>query len=86
MDALPHIADGVFDVLVTDINMPRMDGLELARNATVEMPDLKVIFVTGFAAVALNLDTATRPGAKVLSKPFHLRDQVNEIDRLLTLP
>ena len=46
-------------------------------------PDLKVMFITGFAAVALNPDNKTPKDAKVLSKPFHLRDLVNEVERLL---
>lgn len=83
-EALPHIANNNFDLLVTDIVMPGMDGLELARRASVEIPGLKVIFITGFAAVALNNQTH-RPDAKVLSKPFHLRTLVDEIDRVLAL-
>ncbi len=82
-EALPHIATGEFDVLVTDIVMPGMDGLELARRASVEMPQLRVIFITGFAAVALNNQATKRTDAKVLSKPFHLRTLVDEIDRVL---
>ena len=37
--------------------MPEMDGIELARRATELDPDLKVMFITGFAAVALNPDS-----------------------------
>jgi CheY-like chemotaxis protein len=39
-------------LLLTDIVMPEMDGIELARRATELDPDLKVMFITGFAAVA----------------------------------
>ena len=66
--------------------MPGMDGLELARRAAVEIPGLRVIFITGFAAVALNNQTAHQAEAKVLSKPFHLRTLVDEIDRVLATP
>jgi two-component system cell cycle response regulator CpdR len=41
------------------------------------------MFITGFAAVALNPDSNTPQNAKVLSKPFHLRDLVNQVERLL---
>ena len=40
-------------------------------------PDLKVMFITGFAAVALNPDSGAPKDAKILSKPFHLRDLVS---------
>jgi two-component system, cell cycle response regulator CpdR len=61
--------------------MPQMDGIELARLASELNPKLKIMFITGFAAVTLN--TPTPKDARVLSKPFHLKDLVREIDRLL---
>ncbi len=72
-----------FELLLTDIVMPEMDGIELARRATELDPDLKVMFITGFAAVALNADVEAPCEAKVLSKPFHLRDLVSEVGKML---
>ena len=72
-----------FSLLLTDIVMPEMDGIELARRATELDPDLKVMFITGFAAVALNPDSQAPRDAKVLSKPFHLRELVNEVDKMI---
>ena len=51
--------------------------------ATEIDPDLKVMFITGFAAVALNPDSNAPKDAKILSKPFHLRDLVNEVEKML---
>ena len=81
--ALPLLRSDEFDLLLTDIVMPEMDGIELARRATELDPDIKVMFITGFAAVALNPDSQAPRDAKVLSKPFHLRDLVNEVEKLL---
>ena len=72
-----------FTLLLTDIVMPEMDGIELARRATELDPDLKVMFITGFAAVALNPENEAPKDAKVLSKPFHLRELVQQVERLL---
>jgi two-component system, cell cycle response regulator CpdR len=72
-----------FDLLLTDIVMPEMDGIELARRAAELDPGLKIMFITGFAAVALNPDSRAPKDAKILSKPFHLRDLVNEVNRLM---
>jgi two-component system, cell cycle response regulator CpdR len=72
-----------FTLLLTDIVMPEMDGIELARRATELLPDIKIMFITGFAAVTLNTDEAAPKDAKVLSKPFHLKDLVREVDKLL---
>ena len=81
--AYERLREDPFELLLTDIVMPEMDGIELARRATEIDPDLKVMFITGFAAVALNAATQAPKEAKILSKPFHLRDLVNEVDRML---
>jgi two-component system, cell cycle response regulator CpdR len=75
-----------FTLLLTDIVMPQMDGIELARRAADLDPDLKIMFITGFAAVTLNTTAKAVKDAQVLSKPFHLKDLVREIDRLLAAP
>jgi two-component system, cell cycle response regulator CpdR len=82
-EALDRLMDEPFTLLLTDIVMPRMDGIELARRASEIDPSLKIMFITGFAAVTLNNDTAAPKDARVLSKPFHLKDLVREVDRLL---
>ena len=72
---------GRFDLLLTDIVMPEMDGIELAQKVAVIAPEMRVMFITGFSAVTLRAGRAM-PQAKVLSKPFHLRDLVLEVDRM----
>jgi two-component system, cell cycle response regulator CpdR len=81
--AYQRLREEPFELLLTDIVMPEMDGIELARKATELDPDIKVMFITGFAAVALNPDNNAPQQAKVLSKPFHLKELVNEVQRLL---
>lgn len=70
-----------FDLLLTDIVMPELDGIELAQKAALISPDMKVMFITGFSAVSLKANKSM-PNAKVLSKPFHLRELVMEVDQL----
>ena len=81
--AYDRLREEPFELLLTDIVMPEMDGIELGRKATELDPDMKVMFITGFAAVALNPDNQAPKDAKVLSKPFHLRDLVSEVQKLL---
>ena len=83
VEAYERLKEDPFTLLLTDIVMPEMDGIELARRAADLDPDLKIMFITGFAAVALNPDSQAPKDAKVLSKPFHLKDLVGEIERLL---
>jgi len=72
-----------FDLLLTDIVMPGMDGIELAKRAAEMNAALKIMFITGFAAVALHPSSQAPKQAKVLSKPFHLREIVAEVDRMI---
>ena len=79
--ALPLLESGEFDLLLSDIVMPEMDGIELAQRCAEMSPQTKVMFITGFAAVTLKASREA-PRAKVLSKPFHLKDLVLEIERV----
>jgi two-component system, cell cycle response regulator CpdR len=83
LSAYERLREEPFNLLLTDIVMPEMDGIELARKASELDPDLKIMFITGFAAVALNADAQAPREAKILSKPFHLRDLVGEVGRLM---
>ena len=74
-----------FDLLLADIIMPGIDGIELSQRVTDAIPDIKVVYITGFAGVAMDAqgDEAAQQ-ARILSKPFHLNDLVNRIETVLT--
>lgn len=80
-DAVPLLEKDHYDLLLSDIVMPEMDGIELAQRCAEISPRTKVMFITGFAAVSLRA-SREQPHAKVLSKPFHLRDLVLEVERV----
>ncbi len=82
-DAYECLADFRFDLLLTDIVMPGMDGIELAKRAAEINQAMKIMFITGFAAVALHPSSNAPKQAKVLSKPFHLREIVAEVERMM---
>ena len=77
------VLDQDWDLLLTDIVMPGMDGIEVARLAAARNPSLRIMFITGFAAVALAAGDSAPAGAKVLSKPIHLREIVSEVERMM---
>ncbi len=82
MEALNALNTGEkFDLLLTDIVMPGIDGTELAKNATQKNPDIKVMFITGFAAIAAKQKQAK--DTQTLSKPFHLNDLIEQVENLL---
>ena len=81
-DAVTYL-DEQWDLLLTDIVMPGIDGIEVARQAAARHPGLRIMFITGFAAVALAANESAPPGSKVLSKPIHLREIVTEVERMM---
>ena len=75
LDAWRATSKANYDVLVIDIVMPGIDGFVLSQKALQENPEMQIIFVTGFAAVAM--DTFATPSyapAPITTRPFHLRD------------
>lgn len=83
LDALSALKDADYDLLLADIVMPGMDGIELSQKAVKLKPGLKVMFITGFAAVAMGNKDIDQNTAKILSKPFHLNDLVLQVETLL---
>ena len=81
-DEAAAVLDQDWDLLLTDIVMPGADGIEVARVAAARQPGIRIMFITGFAAVALSAAQAS-PQAKVLAKPVHLRDLVGEVERMV---
>jgi two-component system, cell cycle response regulator CpdR len=82
-EALAALGDHEWDLLLTDIVMPGVDGIEVARQAAARQDNLRIMFITGFAAVALAAGERAPAGAKVLSKPIHLREIVAEVERMI---
>jgi two-component system cell cycle response regulator CpdR len=72
-----------YDLLLADIVMPGMDGIELSQCAAEKRPGIKIMFITGFAAVALGKSTRNLKNTRILSKPFHLNDLVEQVEALL---
>lgn len=83
LEALEAVEAIQYDLLLADIVMPGMDGIDLARRASTVQEDLKVMFITGFAAIAVSRQSAMPRHSGLLSKPFHLRELVEHVDAVL---
>jgi signal transduction histidine kinase/CheY-like chemotaxis protein len=72
-----------FDLLITDVGLPGLNGRQLADAARIARPDLPVLFITGFAGGALG-DSGLPPGMEILRKPFALTDLSDRVRAMLS--
>jgi two-component system, cell cycle response regulator CpdR len=66
--------DGAFDLLLTDIQMPIMDGIALALSAARDFPDLIILLMTGFADQRERASNLSAIAHDVITKPFSVAD------------
>lgn len=75
--------DGPFDLLVSDVGLPGMDGRDLASIATILNPAMPILLVTGYAGAAGARPDFLGDDIKLLRKPFTLKQLVSSVRSLL---
>ena len=84
--ALDALARETFDVLVTDIVMPNVDGIALALKAVRQFPDLRIVMISGYAQERMrahNLDALVH---RIIAKPFSLEEICGAVKDAIALP
>jgi DNA-binding response OmpR family regulator len=77
---LAHSASEPFDILVTDVQMPGVDGIALANEMLGARPNLKVVLMSGLQSEMARAGDLKTQGAKFISKPFTL-EQIRSLVR-----
>jgi two-component system, cell cycle response regulator CpdR len=80
-EAIRILAERHVDLIFTDIVMPSMDGVQLAKQARLMRPGIKVLFTTGYPQKAIERDAARH--GKVLYKPVREPEIIREVEALL---
>ncbi|GAB7529291.1 response regulator [Pseudomonas sp. 3A(2025)] len=82
--ALRHLQnDPSINLLLTDVGLPRMSGRELAERARHQRPDLPILFMTGYAAGAMNRQMFLGDSMDMLIKPFQINELLDKVGRTL---
>jgi DNA-binding response OmpR family regulator len=71
-DAVALIQEGHYDLLLTDINLPGLDGLEVVAAAKKADPEIVVVVITGYASTATAIDALRHGAYDYITKPFDL--------------
>lgn len=73
-EGLERLAEETFDLLLSDIRMPVMDGIELAHRAHSDFPGLKILLMTGYAEQRERAEDLAQVIIDVVPKPFSLAE------------
>jgi DNA-binding response OmpR family regulator len=85
-DALAALARQRFDLLLTDIRMPRVDGITLALKTAKDYPDVRILMMTGFADEKQRAHGLEFLSHDVIAKPFALPMLLQTVDAVLQKP
>jgi CheY-like chemotaxis protein len=83
-EALDRLSDGNFDLLLTDIRMPVMDGIALALAAARDFPDLPIVMMTGYASEKERAQGLDRLVHEVVLKPFTIDEMKRSLAAALS--
>lgn len=87
-EALERMEKGRVDVVITDIKMPRMDGIELMESVKARYPDTEVLIITGYGSVSSAVEAMKKGAFDYITKPFDLDDlllRVRKIEQMRML-
>lgn len=79
VEALDKVKKGAFDVVVLDMVMPVMDGIETLKRLREEQPDLQIILLTGHATVEKGVQAIKLGAADFLEKPADIEELMEKI-------
>jgi len=82
-DALTLLSKKSFDLLMTDLVMEGMDGLELLKQAKIRCPDTEVIVFTGFSSISTAIEAIRNGAYHYLEKPFRREEVLHLADRAI---
>jgi DNA-binding NtrC family response regulator len=81
--ALEKIKASRYNLVITDLMMPGIDGLELIKKIRTTAPDLKIMMITGYATMKTALLAMREGASKYISKPFTRDELLQAINAVL---
>jgi two-component system, sensor histidine kinase and response regulator len=82
-EALEKVEGGQFDLVLTDLKMPKMDGLELIHRISTSKPEILTVLMTGHASIDSAIEAMKRGASDYLTKPIGLEEMLLRLRRVL---
>jgi len=83
LEAIDKISDGDFSLVITDMRMPKMSGLDLLQKIKESNPDLPVVLISGYALDEDGNELLHNLADGFLNKPFKMADIENLLDTII---
>jgi two-component system response regulator HydG len=81
-EALDRIEREYFDLLITDVRMPEMDGIELLERVKERFPGIEVLIITGFGSIDAAVEAMKKGAYEYITKPFSLDELIHKVKNL----
>ena len=81
-EALAELSRDHFDVLITDVKMPEMDGIELLEKAKEKNAELEVLVITGFGSIGAAVEAMKKGAYEYITKPFDLDELILKVKNI----
>jgi DNA-binding NtrC family response regulator len=82
LDALQKVENNSFDLLIADIKMPGLSGLELLEKTKEKSPDMEVIVITGFGSIGSAIEAMKKGASEYITKPFDLDELLLKVKKI----
>ena len=85
-EALNYLREHDINLIVTDINMPEMDGITFLREANRSFPGINVIMITAYGGVESYIEAINLGAVEYINKPVRIEELTSILDRIFSLP
>jgi len=85
-EALDYLREHDVNLIVTDINMPEMDGIAFLREASRSFPGINVIMITAYGGVESYIEAINLGAFEYINKPVRIEELLSILDRIFSLP
>ena len=82
-EALDKVRSQHFDIILTDLKMDKMDGIQLLESVKMSAPHMEVVIITGYATVSTAVDALKKGAAHYLSKPIQIEEVRQTVRQIL---